>query len=518
MEPIESYIGIDFGTTSIKIAYFNKQIGTIQNVQFSDGTFLYPCYYANNIKNGKKMFGPAAKNQMPNNAFTVAYEVKRFIGKKYDDETIQEEMKRVSYRTMKNQDNGEIMIVMGPNKVITPIEFYKKILKEIKKHLEVLSIKSKNCVITVPVTFGNNEREMIKNMMKSEELGYEKIQIMNELTAAAIDFGINEKEEGNYVIFDYGRGTLDITVIKIIRGNKNPKIEVITHGGLRNNGGSDFDEIIMNRVIEDIEEGVIYCEDSDGLVTYLKSKKGSSKFKVECESCKIALSQENEYSFSLPNPDNEEILVTITRKNFEEEICKAKFEEAVQCLVDTINQSGVDVKSIIMVGGSSQIPCLQPMIEEATGIKPELSEHPLLAVSRGAALEGASLANQAEIEKIEVATYSVEIETTIQHLPAVQTVIPKDSKLPFKGEFTFKIDHDGQDKIVTYVFQNAKVPDPSKRLGKIEIWFDDYTPKENDRVILNVVHTAEGLLELNFTLPDSPVRQTYQHSVELARD
>ena len=519
MTDFSDFLGIDIGTTSVKIAYFDKKQNQVINVTFKDGDEYYPSYYAVHKKTGKGKTGKDAKTQMASPNFFVIYEVKRFIGKKYDDETIGEEKNRVTYKVLKNPDDGTVLMQIGPQRSITPSDFYQVILKEIRALMESQGIKAKNAVVTVPVTFGDTERELIRNMVKSPEFGMNTVEIFNEPTAAAIDCGIKDGDfSGMFAIFDYGGGTLDVSVIELTKDEEGtPSFEVIRHGGLRGNGGSDLDQLIVNKILSDIKEGIISVEDVDETLKFLKGNKGSARLKKECEDCKIALSSETTYQFNLPleNDEDEEVSVTITRNEFETDICGQKFEEAVECLQNVIaeaeDEKNEKVKKILMVGGSSQIPFLKTLIQEKTGIEPQLSEKPLLAVSRGAALQGSSV----DIKTKERSPYAVGIEITEQGLPLIYTIIEKNTPLPVIGEYTFRIPNDGQDCMKTWVYKDAKLPERDKRIGAIEMYMDNYVPKINDRVVLRVEMTEEGCLTLTFTLPDSQFGNTFVKNIEI---
>ena len=525
MSSIEDFIGIDIGTTSIKVSYYDTETHEPKNVMFQDGSPSYPSFYAVSRKTNKEFFGEKALRKISEKFFSVAFEVKRFIGKKFSDESILSEKRRMSdYYTIKcNNDDDSILIEMNGQRYVTPKEFYIKILQQVKDYIRQQGIEANNAIVTVPVTFAQIERQIILDIMRSPEIGFTNVSLTNEPTAAAIDFGFgaeNNDFEGMIAIFDYGGGTLDVSIIKITKDeNKKPKFDVVMHEGLRDNGGSDIDKLIMKKVMDDIESGIIEVDNVKETLKYLKNKKGQTELKQWAEVIKIYLSRNENYKLELPL-DEEGIVCELSQDDLVNSICCEKIYEVVECLAHAIEQAeksqGEKVKQILMVGGSSQIPLLKTLIEERTGIVPMQSKHPLCAVSRGAAIEGYKMSQDIKINKNERSTYSVGVEVTEYGLQLVKTIIPENEPLPCTKKYDFKVAYDDQECLRVNIYLGMKTLCWEKnKIGCVEMEFGDHHPKANDKVVLFVTMSAEGLLYLKFTLPDFINEQTFEKELQI---
>ncbi|EKE38893.1 hypothetical protein ENUP19_0367G0016 [Entamoeba nuttalli] len=513
-----SYTGIDLGSCTIEVAYFKVNNRIVENAKFSTGKCYYPTFYGYNAKTKKELYGDEAKRALSKKGVTVAYEFKRFIGKLFDDKVIEKDIKRVPYKAVK-MDDSSIGIQMDVGKIMSPIEIYSKLLKAAIDDLKTNQISLENVVVTVPLSFGENEREAIKHLF--DDFSLDNLEVLNESTAAAIDFGYgdfkNQKKDGNFVVFDYGGGTLDISVIQYVLDNKTNKhnFNVLVHGGLMNNGGSDIDELIAKHVISEIEEGIYELDDIDEEIDFLQSKIGKSKLKVECEKCKIVLSSQNSYTFTLPQSDEDasEVEFTISREEFEK-ICSPLFKEAVNELIAVIDKANVPINEILMVGGTSSIPFISQMIQQSTGVKPIVSDHPLFSVSRGAALKSAEF--PINLSSTEVATYSVGIATYNQLLGirTVQTIIPQQSKLPCKNKFEFVVPNENQKTIQLDLYRDTSIPIPSKFIGSVCVDIMDKCHK-GDRVDLLIKMNPEGILNITIELPQSLLSSKYEAEVKI---
>ncbi|EDR22741.1 heat shock protein 70kD, putative [Entamoeba dispar SAW760] len=527
-----SLIGIDLGSCTIEVAYYrvNKQLA--ENAKFSTGKYFYPTFYGYNPKTKTELFGDSAKQALSKKGITVAYEFKRFIGKSFDDKIIENDIKRAPYKSVKMGDSS-VGIEIDKGKIMSPIEIYSKLLNAAIDDLKTSQVRFENVVVTVPLSFGDNEREAIKHLF--DEFSLNNIAVLNESTAAAIDFGYGDfntddsekkesdsknkkKPEGNFVVFDYGGGTLDISVIQYsLSKNNTHNFNVLAHGGLRNNGGSDIDELIAQYVISETKDGMYEIDEIDDEVAFLKSKTGKSQLKVECEKCKISLSSNSSYTFTLPQPDGEdnEAEVTIELEDFKK-ICLPLFTQAVDELKRVIDMANVNISEILMVGGTSSIPYISQMIQQRFGIKPTLSDHPLFAVSRGAAIKCAELKQKAKTSSTEVATYSVGIATYNQlfGIRTVQTIIPEQSKLPFTGRYEFVLPNENQKSIQLDLYRDTKIPLPSNFIGTLCVDIEGKCHK-GSRVDLFIKMNQEGMLNITIELPQSTLSHKFDAEIKL---
>ena len=511
----EDYLGIDIGTTSIKIAYYDKKEKKVVNVKFK-GSSVFPAYYAVNRKTEAEFFGKEAKEKITDSRCSVAFEVKRFIGKRYSDaEIIHERLKMSDYYGIKQSiDDEEIMMIEMSGKTrVTPQQFYIKLLEKIiKSYLQPQHILAQNAVVTVPVTFADTERQIIMGILRSKEVGFSNVVIMNEPTAAAIDFGMKEENdfEGMFAVFDYGGGTLDVSIIKLITDEDDgkKKFVVIKHDGLRGNGGRDLDELIMKKVISDIKNGNCSGCDATETLKYYSGKKGQTKLKRWAEEMKMELSESESVTKILPSEyDDEEVEYTLTAEEFTSTICAEKFSEAIECLQNLISEAEDEeyqkVEKILMVGGTSRIPQLKTMIEEQIGREAFVSKNPLFAVSSGAALEGYYISIDDQIDKSEKSTYAVGIEITTEGFPTVFEIIPMNEPLPCQKQYKFRVTHDDQEMIRSAIYiDSGKLCKRENKVYDIELNMKGKHAKLNDTVILHVDMSDDGLLTLRFTFPD----------------
>ena len=249
------FLGIDIGTSTIEIARFIHSQNRVEMVKFDDGNYYYPMYYARANLSGKETFGNKAKEYLANKNQTVCYEIKRLIGKRYDDPDVQKELKQLTFKTTKLPDGsvGIVFTIKKKDVIMTPLEIYERILLDVMAHLDNSNIPHEYAVVCVPNDFGDIERNLIKQMFENPEgLAFKRVKLINEPTAAALDFGFSDNKVGKYAIFDYGGGTLDLSVVDCSKTNGKLKFKAIAYNGMRDNGGSDIDRLLMEHVMKEL--------------------------------------------------------------------------------------------------------------------------------------------------------------------------------------------------------------------------------------------------------------------------
>lgn len=275
-------LGIDLGTSVTKMATIDH--GEPRMVESAEGSILIPSVVAI-AKNGERLVGELAKRQAITNPQNTIFEVKRFIGRKFSDPEIQEEIKKVPYEVREGK-NGEVEVKMG-DKWYSPIEISSMILQKVKKDAEdKLGTKIEDVVITCPANFDDSQRKATK--AAGEIAGFKVLRVINEPTAAALSYGFGRKEEKRIVVFDFGGGTFDVTVL-----NASPDtVEVLATGGEPHLGGKDFDSRIINWVIDQFkkQEGIDLSKDPLAL----------QRLKEAAEKAKTELSNILETEINLP--------------------------------------------------------------------------------------------------------------------------------------------------------------------------------------------------------------------------
>ncbi len=374
-------IGIDLGTTySCAGVWRNGKVEIIPNLL---GKRTTPSIVS--FSNNKILIGNQAKSQTTRNHENTIYEIKRLIGRKFSDKTVEEDMKLWPFIIEKDENNNPQIIVnyKGEKRKYYPKEISAMILKQLKEDAEqFLQQEIKDVVITVPANFNNTQRYETKEA--AEIAGLNVIQIINEPTAAAIAYGFEQplQNKKNICVFDFGGGTFDVTILEI----NNNEFNIKAIGGDSHLGGTDIDNLLVKHCINEFKE-------ENGMDITL-NKKALRRLKVECEKVKIDLSQLTETLFDIDSLAEQEDLNYTISQNIFNQICENLFERCIQTLKVTLNNSGLkknEIDGVILVGGSSRIPKIQEMLIDFFGDKNKIFKtiNADEAVAYGASIEAA---------------------------------------------------------------------------------------------------------------------------------
>lgn len=460
-------IGIDLGTTYSEMSVFeNGQPKVLEN---SDGERTTPSVVAIN-KNGERMVGMLAKRQAIINPSNTIFSVKRLIGRKFTDATVQQDKKILPYE-IREAENGGVEIKMA-DKWYKPEEISAMILQKIKADAEKYFGEPVNeAVITVPAYFDDSERQATKNA--GEIAGLKVTRILNEPTAAALAYGFNKKSNSKLVIYDFGGGTLDVSVIEVMNDLKDEsgvskggeEVTVLSTGGDSHLGGDDFDQRIIDWVITEFKKENSIDLSKDPLALQ-RIKEASEKAKRE-----LSTSQESEINLPFIASDSAN-----TPKHLVMKITRAKFEELTRDLVDrsierlkgTLESASLNLKDIddvILVGGTTRIPMIQQRIKDLTGKDPKKDINPDEVVSMGAAIvAGNSNGNSQGILLIDITPLTLSIET----MGGVATpMVPKNTYIPFKHAQIFSTAENNQPSVEIHIVQGERpIATDNKTLGK----------------------------------------------------
>ncbi|GAB4285630.1 MAG: molecular chaperone DnaK [Candidatus Dojkabacteria bacterium] len=459
-------IGIDLGTTNSAFAFV--QAGKPEVITNKEGARTTPSVVAIDVDNKSEIVGITAKNQMVTNPEQTFYSVKRFIGLKYDDPSVQKDLKMVSFKTRKSSKGG-IEIKFG-DKWVTPEEISAKVLAKIKADAEAfLGEKVEGAVITVPAYFDDSQRQATKNAGKIAGLDVKRI--INEPTAAAIAYGLDKKGDQTIVVYDLGGGTFDVSVLEIGDG----VYEVKSTSGDTHLGGDDFDQILIDHFISIFkkEQGIDLSEDPAAL----------QRLKEAAEKAKITLSSSESAEVNLPYitadaKGPKHFRTTITRGEYEKmiaELVDKTFDSVKQALED----AGIDkseVNEVVLVGGMTRTPLVKAKVKEFFGKEPNISVNPDEVVAVGAALQGAVLAGDKEVEDItllDVTPLSLGIEVNNGQM---HVLIPRNTTIPTeKSEDNFTTAVDNQSAIDIKILQGERpLAKDNKVLGTFRL--DDIPP------------------------------------------
>jgi L1 cell adhesion molecule like protein len=394
MTEAEPVIGIDLGTTFSCVACFDPATQKVEVIESPSGRTM-PSWVSFTPEG--KLVGTAAKSQVASNPRNTVYDVKRIIGRSYSDPVTAEEAKSFPFEVVEGSAHGEPQIVVewrGERKELRPEEISAMVLAELKLAAERhLGKPVKGAVITVPAHFNNQQRQATKDAGRIAGLDVKRI--INEPTAAALSYGLhsqkdsnNDKGKTNVVIFDLGGGTFDVSVLAMDSG----VFEVKATGGDTHLGGEDFDNSIMAYCMEKIK-----AQDATVHKKLKESARAQSRLRRAVENCKRVLSSSMSAEIEVDSLVGDfDFNVTLDRAKFEElnatlfKRCIDTVKEVMDDAECTIDQ----VTDIVLVGGSTRIPCLQKSLYDMFNGRIELckSVHPDEAVAHGAAVQGHILA------------------------------------------------------------------------------------------------------------------------------
>ncbi|MBI2449982.1 MAG: molecular chaperone DnaK [Candidatus Nealsonbacteria bacterium] len=486
-------IGIDLGTSISKMASIVQ--GEPKCLDSREGSVLIPSIVAL-TKSGERLVGDLAKRQAVTNPKNTIFAVKRFIGRRFQDPEVQKELKRLPYETRERSDGG-VEIKMG-EAWHTPIEISSMILQKIKADAEEkLGDKVGAVVITCPANFDDSQRKATKTA--GEVAGFNVLRIINEPTAAALAYGFGKKENQKVIVYDFGGGTLDVTVLEVSPDT----VEVLSTGGEPHLGGEDFDQRIMNWIIEQFqkEQGIDLSKDPLAL----------QRVKEAAEKAKIELSSALETEINLPfvsadSAGPKHLYYKINRAKFEDltrDLVERSIERAEKTLAET-KLTKKDINEVVLVGGTTLIPSVREEVKKFFGREPNKSINPEEVVATGAAIQAEILkakeegrAPEGDIKSVlllDVLPLSLGIET----LGGVNTVmIAKNTTIPTSKSQIFSTAADSQPAVEINVLQGERpMVQDNRSLGKFVLDGIPPAPRGIPQVELTFDVDASGILSV----------------------
>jgi len=477
-------VGIDLGTTFSVVAVM--EAGEPVVIPNAEGNRTTPSVVAIS-KSGERLSGQVARRQAITNPDNTVYSVKRLMGRKFDESTIESDRKFLAYKIVK-ADNGDVKVVMG-GKEFSPPEVSAMILQKLKADAEAyLGETVTEAVITVPAYFNDSQRQATKDA--GQIAGLKVLRIINEPTAASLAYGLDKKHDETIAVYDLGGGTFDISILELGEGT----FQVKSTSGDTHLGGDDFDQKVIDYLVSEFKK--------DQGIDLHKDKMALQRLKEAAEKAKSELSTVQQTDVNLPfitadSSGPKHLNINLTRAKLEQlvmELVEKTLGPVKQALTDA-GKTVKDVDEIVMVGGQTRMPLVQQKVKDFFGKEPHKGVNPDEVVAIGAAIQAGVLKGEvSDVLLLDVTPLTLGIET----LGAVATpLIPRNTTIPTAKSQTFSTAADSQTSVEIHALQGERpMAADNRTLGRFVLDGIAPSPRGMPQIEVSFDIDANGILSV----------------------